>query len=283
MLTVIQPILASSTPCDSFSLTVRVAASRERRLTLHVHRESLAPGAIWAGAVIFIHIPKAAGSTLKDIIRAQYPEGTIFEIDNVKARDEDLERLSSQKLASLRCVHGHTAFGVHRLLPNPSTYITLLRQPVERIISHYYWVKSHPNHYLYQRVMVNNLSLLDYATLGLDQDLDNGQARFITGLWDSDSHSELLTTAKRNLTDSFLAFGPVERFDGVLGLFHRRLGWRLTPYVRQNVTANRLPKSAIDSHTIQRIEKVNAADMELYDWSTGRFDEMLREYNIPNR
>lgn len=177
---------------------------------------------------------------------------------------------------------------MHRLLPNPSTFITLLRHPVERIISHYYYVKSQGPmltggcHYLHQRVVDNNLSLLDYATTGLDQDLENGQARFISGLWECDNPRELLATAKQNLTDSFVAFGPIERFDGVLQLFNRTLGWHLTPYIRKNVTPDRPPKSAIDSQTIKRIEECNAVDMELYDWSTGRFDEMLREYQIPS-
>ena len=240
-----------------------------------------------ARAVIFLHIPKTAGLTLRSIIRAQYPGQSIFDIDDVTTNVADFERLPEEKRALLRCVMGHVQFGVHSFLPQPSTYITMLREPVERAISYYYYVKSRgPNapggsHYLYRHVVENNISLLDFATTDLSPELNNGQARFISGLGGASTVSEILETAKRNLTNSFVAFGPCERFDEVLHLFRRTLGWFCTPYVRENVTADRPANGEISSYVIKRIEEYNSLDMELYDWSTRRFDEMLREYDGP--
>lgn len=237
----------------------------------------------WMGAVLFLHVPKTAGSTLRSIIRAQYPQEATFEMDDVTTHQADFERLPPEKRASLRCVMGHIRFGAHAFLPHPSTYITLLRDPVERMISHYYFVKSQGpdsrwgEHYLHRRVIDDNLSLQDYASIGLDPELDNGQARFISGLWLCSDARELLETAKRNLATSFHAFGPTERFDDVLGLFARRLGWAPIAYVRENVSPDRPKKSQVDGQTIRRIEECNAVDMELYDWSARRFEEMLRE------
>jgi hypothetical protein len=175
---------------------------------------------------------------------------------------------------------GHVPFGLHRLIPNPCAYITILRNPLDRVISHYYYVKERgPSHYLYDATIARGMSLVDYATTPLDVELDNGQTRFISGIWSATaSRREMLQTAKSNLLDHFVAFGVVERFAETVSLFRQVLGWSSSELTHENVTRTKPQRAEIDPGTLRRIEEFNALDCELYAWSTARFEEMLEKH-----
>lgn len=80
--------------------------------------------------VIFLHLPRTAGTTLHRIIERQVrPEG-IFSIGWTEQESVQAYReLSQARKAEIRMVRGHMAFGLHEFVPGPSTYFTLLRDP----------------------------------------------------------------------------------------------------------------------------------------------------------
>ena len=39
---------------------------------------------------------------------------------------------------------GHMPFGIHKRLPQDYTYITFLRDPIERVVSAYYFARNYP-------------------------------------------------------------------------------------------------------------------------------------------
>ena len=113
------------------------------------------------GTTIFLHIPKAAGSTLTTIIQRQYrPEemiksyelirfaaathGNLSSLESARFRYSYVKTMAPEKLAQVKVLMGHEGFGFHNLFSAPTTYITMLREPVERVISHYYDVLSQP-------------------------------------------------------------------------------------------------------------------------------------------
>ena len=85
-------------------------------------------------ALIFLHIPKTAGTTLNRIIEWQYNPLSIFTIDpyGIRATAERLQELPEERRRRLRMVRGHCYYGLHKLLPQGATYITMLRDPVKR-------------------------------------------------------------------------------------------------------------------------------------------------------
>src|SRR2546426_12314755 len=109
--------------------------------------------------VIFLHIPKAAGSTFSSVLEARFdPKRTFIVRDSV--RDvERLKGLTEAERAQLQLITGHLPYGIHEHLSQPFEYITILRNPVERMISHYYYVLRSPDHYLYDRVTSQKMSL----------------------------------------------------------------------------------------------------------------------------
>src|SRR5215469_1829692 len=89
-----------------------------------------------AEAVIFLHLPKAAGSTLNRLIEWEYPLFEMYSIDPVFFEWSwgHLQHLSKERLRRTRMFKGHMLFGLHAILPQPATYITVLREPVDRVI-----------------------------------------------------------------------------------------------------------------------------------------------------
>lgn len=235
--------------------------------------------------MIFLHIPKAAGTTLHAVIKRQFPHDAIFTIDgaNTQKSINEFKNLPEKQKQKIRCLKGHMPFGLHRYLSQPAVYITLLRHPVERMVSHYYYVLGKPRHYLHNEVAARKMSLSDYVSSGMSPELMNGQTRSISGIrelvWENGNEAasaDILAMAKGNL-DHFAVIGLSERFDESLILCKRLLGWRNVFYVKQNVTGSRPPKREISRETLKVIENHNELDLELYGLAKQRLQQLVRE------
>jgi hypothetical protein len=196
-----------------------------------------------------LHIPKAAGTTLHTVIDRQYPPEAVFSNDQVVkarlgdrwketpavqrwelARDE-LNRLPAARKERLRVVKGHMLFGWHELLPQPCAYITLLREPVSRVLSLYGYTLQTEGHYLRDEILSRNMDVKDYISSGLTVWVDNGQTCMLSGAGESVgfgkcSH-DMLETAKRNIETHFAVVGLSECFNEALILLRRLFGWRM--------------------------------------------------------
>ena len=238
------------------------------------------PGDV-ARALIFLHVPKSAGTTLNQILLRQYRPRIVHRIQKIIPgySVEDFRAMTEDRKSRIRVVTGHIDFGFHDLMRCPCAYITILRDPVDRIVSHYYYVIRDPSHYLYRDVKGRKLSLLDYVRSGLTPELDNAQVKQLSGefVGYGECTREHLERAKRNVTEQFVVAGLSERFDETLMLLKRRLHWSDPYYVRENVTPNRPCRDSIDAATRHAIEEVNALDMELWEFVRARLEQQVAE------
>jgi sulfotransferase famil protein len=245
-----------------------------------------------ATCTLFFHIPKAAGNTIKDLLARLYPAEQVYRIDGerIRASNQALETWPVERRAQLRVVMGHMAFGIHHRLPQPSRYFTILREPVSRLVSHYYFVRSHHGHYLHRFVMANRISLLEYVTRGLATELDNGQVRMLAGLEDEPARlfrspepppgsvgwgrctRSHLEQAKHNLATYFDVVGLHSRFEATVALLNHQYGWGIASYESKNVTQNRPDLEDIPANVRDAIREVNALDVELYEFASGLFE-----------
>lgn len=164
--------------------------------------------------LIFLHIPKTAGTTLNRIIEWQYSPFAIFTMDpyRIRATAERLKRLPEGHRRRLRVVRGHLFYGIHEFLPQAATYITMLREPVARVLSAYYFILRRPLHPLHRKLKRGRLGVED--CLRLFSHRHNLQCRLIAGVEDAATGDErLLDIAKENLTKSFSVVGICERFE----------------------------------------------------------------------
>jgi len=235
--------------------------------------------------LIFLHIPKAAGTTLHSILEMHYAPANQCSIYDPEQAAKVLPLAPRVQREAIRLLKGHLAFGLHEHLIGQSTYITLVRDPVDRIASHYYYVKRMPGHYLHNAVVGQNMSLQDYASSKLTDELDNGQLRLLAGVVNDKAvpigacDERLLQQAKGYIERHFALAGLTERFDESLALMAMRLGWDWTPaYKSLNVTAERPRQGQIDAATRQAVEQANQLDCELYAWVKKRFEDLVHEH-----
>jgi hypothetical protein len=228
--------------------------------------------------LIFLHIPKTAGTTFGRVIRRQYPEGSVVGNDRGLAHVdlEALKALPDERKRTLRVVQGHMPFGVHELFPQPASYVTILRDPVARMISHYKHVLRVKHHYLHDEVVSRGMSLLDYASSGMSPELENGQTKLIAGLAEDvlEATPEDLEAAKRNLREHFILAGLSERFDESLLVLRPALGWKNVTYDRANV-APRSTAPPVEPAAIAAVRERNLLDVELYGLCKALLEERI--------
>ncbi len=233
-----------------------------------------------ASLLLFLHIPKAAGTTLKSVLSRQCSLGEILHIDgrDPKSSIEEIEALPTEDKMGIKCVAGHMPFGLHAYFAQSATYITFLRDPVDRIISHYYYVRTSPQHYLHEVVMSKQMTLMDYSASDISSELSNGQTRLISGYEEPEATKETLALAKENLSKHFAFVGLTERFDESLVLLARQFGWRNVFYVERNVTKDRPRREEIPDEVLAQIRAQNALDWELYIFAKHMLAESVSSY-----
>lgn len=227
-------------------------------------------------ALIFLHIPKTAGTTLNRIIDWQYSPLAIFTIDphRIRATADRLKRLPEKRRRRLRVVRGHLSYGIHECLPQGATYITMLREPVARVLSAYYFVLRRPLNPLHRKLKKERLGIED--CLRLFPDRQNSQCRFIAGVDDPAADDErLLDIAKENLTRSFSVVGISERFEESLMLMASTFDWEV-PFYENHKVAKTRPQ--IEPSTVEMIREHNRLDLELYEFGKHLFEESLAKH-----
>src|SRR5262245_38674258 len=86
--------------------------------------------------LIFVHVPKASGTTLKRSLEREYRGRTVRDTEPGAEAEAELAKLSEAERKSVAVLKGHMYFGLHALFPQPAVYTTVLREPISRIVSH---------------------------------------------------------------------------------------------------------------------------------------------------
>jgi hypothetical protein len=215
--------------------------------------------------LVFLHIPRTAGSTLGTILRRNFPqEQRCVRLNTLdKPFAETLESISLEKRSSLRLVAGHLPYGVHRHIPRPCDYITIMRDPVDRVISVYKLILAKRNHMLHDQVVRSRVSLEQYVESGMDQgQTENSQTRQLSGRQFGVVDATSLDEAKRNL-NTFALVGLTERFEETIALLRRTFGLRTSFYLTKNV----LPPLEVSQRARELLQERNDLDLELYEFA----------------
>jgi hypothetical protein len=238
------------------------------------------------------------------ILRRQFPASRVMELRNPVTDLTRLRReganpyfaaLAEPERARPRLIMGHATFGLHEHIPRPSTYVTLLRDPVSLNVSLYHYIRRTPNHVLHGRIK-DHPTLESFLQSGISLETDNSMTRAIAG--DTSTPfggctDEMLAAAKEHVETNFSLVGFTERFDESLLLLGRVFGWSRLHYVPVNVAGGRRPRESIPASTVELIRRQNRLDVQLFGWATERFDatiaadptfgEDLRRFRAGNR
>jgi len=254
--------------------------------------------------LLHLHLPKTAGGSLNRIFYTEvaspdYPTDRenhilkgIYHYSSpqsfVTLKKPDLEihpaAINILKTRNLKAVLGHFTFGIHRYLPKTSTYITLLRNPVDRIISLYYHYTRKMSKQSEGKLTLDQF-LTGYPLPGMEPQqtqllTDNDQTRRISGLQPRSGKctNAMLEQAKKNLESNFSVVGVTDQFDEMVVLLKRKFGW-LSPHKYWPVHVGRVrsERSQIDMATIDRIRDGNRFDLALYNFAHKMMDDTIEK------
>jgi sulfotransferase famil protein len=218
--------------------------------------------------VVFVHIRKTAGTTVRRIIQRQYKRRNTRMVRNYFSEPdrsfEMAQTFATQPPRGLRAIHGHMLFWPDLPWAPGTRFFAFIRDPVERTISHYYWLR--------ERSPKLETPLDDALVDGLIH--DNLQTRVIAGDMPFVATEETLERALANL-DRLDAIGLTERFDESIVLLTRAFDWRPMVYATENVTAGRPPRQTLTPETLAVVERYNSLDLELYRQAKARFEQAV--------
>jgi hypothetical protein len=162
-------------------------------------------------------------------------------------------------------------------------YITMLRRPVDRVISNYCFVARTPEHRHYETVTgEGGMSLYEYVSSGVNKALDNQMVKNISGsnTKNMKSDREALRKAKRNMKKWFGVVGLVEHFDRSITLMKKKYKWKDVSYCKKKVSNDKPNRQDLADRTINEIKKKNQLDLELYRFAEERINKEIKNANI---
>jgi len=220
-------------------------------------------------AILFMHIPKTAGTSIREAIVTNYKESEIAYLypDPPGFLVNDLRLLPLDQRSHFRLVAGHFQYGVHDFLPQKSTYITFVRHPFARVVSHYLsLLQTHSS------LLSEGDSLLSLEA-ALEQNrtvnLDNVLVRFFSGVDEKDLPPGMVDqtvydVAIHHLKTNFAFVGHQECTDRSYAAMSDLFGWtRKCDLGSANRNPN--PVSAIEQEKYRKaVEHYNRWDYLLY-------------------
>ncbi len=232
--------------------------------------------------LVFVHLRKTAGTTVSHVMWRQFRRGQAININapSVDAANQKWNALPPEHRAIVKCVRGHLPYAPELFAPRKIVCFTMLRDPVERVISEYYFNLRNASENFHAVLTRERVTLDQFVNSEMSAEVHNTQTRMLAGAPRGASSCQLLKSAAANLLDRLAMVGISERLDESLLLCRAILGWRHPIYRPVNVNRWRPALGRISSETVAAIERANSLDRELYGIGCERFDELIREHAI---
>jgi len=223
---------------------------------------------------IIVHIEKTAGTTLRYVVNREYQEDERFFLyDTMKSTFSNLVERSLEEKLRLRLLMGHISIGqnVNQYVAQPCVYATFLRDPVCRVVSHYYHVKHIKN----VQLEIENYDIQDFFK-DFPVFTKNYYCYVLSGMYEYQNPEDRLSLAIKRLENNFKVIGLTERFDESILLFKRLLRWRSLPvYKKQNVRKETHKKIDFPDIVVYTIHEMNQLDIKLYQYAVELFERLI--------
>jgi hypothetical protein len=233
--------------------------------------------------IISVHLPKTAGSSFRISLESHFAERILLDYSDLPIHQSPLIRNgnsfqialdnTNQPFEATDCIHGHFMPVKYRFIKaqEPIHYVTWLRHPVDRVISHYYFWKRRywpEAPALHRRLAEENWSLEKFC----------------------------LSPEMKNLYHQFMWGFPVEKF-GFIGItehYTEDFSYFVQTYLHHELpelSENRNPVinnySTVSDSFRREVEDFHRDDMNLYEFALNkrlhRFEEHQQTNVFPQR
>lgn len=227
----------------------------------HIHRPQ---------RVLFDHLPKCAGTTIGMYLLLHYPQQLVFRTNGADP-SESIKQFQSLSQGARYRYHLIIGHGANELLDyiHPDTItLTVLRDPVDRIISHYFYVKQKKEHYLHDWVVSSDVQLEEYVAAEHSTELRNWYTTHFTGLSIEEAEREPEESIRRAAQVISTRYRMIGFQDDLPGLMSRlrdvaRLHRPFDNKVRYE-TSKRIGLQEVPEKVRKAISEVNFLDVKLY-------------------
>lgn len=220
--------------------------------------------------ILFDHVPKTAGTAVTNFLMKNYPARLTFTTNsrNPQSSVDQFKSLPAGKRRRYLLVAGHS---VHQLLDYvrpDSVRFTIFREPIDRIISHYYFVRQDEDNYLHARILKSNMSLEEYALAGLSGELSNHYTTHFSGLSSEEIRvrgTEAVERAASAILGNYDVIGFQDDLPGAIrklskaARLYRRFDNRIT-----NQSVGRPRADEVSERARSAITEANPLDIRLY-------------------
>lgn len=227
-----------------------------------------------ADLLVFVHVPKAAGTSLNAILWQVYGRRYINYHPTLSRRSvvTMIERSADQVLA----LGAHLPFGFHQTFVRKSwcrkpeklfakrrcRYVTVLRDPIERLKSYYRFVTTFPAHRLYKETQ----GMSPDEFFRHMRDIKNPECANLQCWLVANNRS--FEVARDHLVSRYHAVGVVARMDDFVEHLKTTLRWPDVFEARhRNASPDRLHDSDFSDDAIEWIAETNKEDMKLYQFA----------------
>ena len=239
--------------------------------------------------LVFVHVPKTAGSTMLALLERQYPPDAIFKTsaDDIPGSLSSFRGLSASERGRLKLIMGHCVLPLADMISNEARYITFLRHPVEQFVSSFHyirratWNRSHEQ----VRSLANLEEFLEYWVA---DGSDNQQTRHLSGVLEAMGLDGPKTGAVIPVDDALFAkachwlgrmdnVGLTEHFDASMLLMRKGANWPHPVFYRVLNKTHKRPKEELTPAFLKHFEKVYQWDFALYRMAIERFERDVKE------
>ena len=229
------------------------------------------PPATHPAKILFDHLPKCGGSTLTAYLEGHYPRASIYSIDGLNPVESVMQfkGLPRQGRYGYSLIAGHLANELIDFADPACLRVTILRDPVERIISHYFYARNDSRHYLHSSIHGSKMSLDCYVGSGLSDELRNWYTTHFSGLpldVAEQKPEESIGKAAKVLLNRYDVVGFLDSFSMFIDNLRRQANLACEyDGNRVNVSESRSCIECVPQSTIERIKQVNFLDIALYE------------------
>jgi len=243
----------------------------------------------------FLHIPKTAGISFYNVVANYFDPKDLRPNKN----DPHFNPKTKKAFSRYRFFRGHFGYGIYKSLPKKPVYITILRNPIERVLSQFGQSQSSQYKIEYPKssseksfteIIKDPKEKLEYSNIqtrfiGSDLDvlselkkLKNScvkvnRRRFMETTKPSESDEQLLKNAKQRLAD-FPFVGITEKFEESMYLLYYIFGWKPMPTIpKLNIGSDRLKPEDLPKETFSSILECTKFDNELYEFGLKIFEK----------